>query len=148
MQTPVNFDSDSSSLFAIEFEEKRDEKNSAWGTEYINFKNDYAAGAEHITTHLIYINRRQYIGEFKRVQPFIGGGVGIGVIDSNLTDRVRAVFGSHYQLMAGFKFQFEKVTALIEYKKLIDIDLQTSRTNYDRPIISGEGLFLGIGMSF
>ena len=121
VQTPVNFDPDSTSFFAIDFEWKRDGKNSALGTEFIKFKNDYAAATDDMTSYLLFLNRKQYIGKFKRVQPFVGGGIGMGVIDSKLSDRVTLVLGSHYQLMAGFKFQFDKVNALIEYKKLIDI---------------------------
>lgn len=148
IQAPVNFDPDSTSFHAIEFEGKRIGKNSTWGAEFIKFKNDYAAATDHMTTYLLFINRKQYIGKFKRVQPFIGAGIGLGVIDSKLSDRVTIQFYSHYQFMAGFKFQFDKVNALIEYKKLIDIgDLNTS-AKYNRPVISAEGLFFGIGMSF
>lgn len=150
IQTPVNFNPDSTSFFAIEFEEKREAKNGTWVTEYINFQNDYAAGAENITTHLIFINRRQYIGKFKRVQPFIGAGIGVGIMDSKLfeKDEVMFVFGSHYQITAGFKFQFENVNALIEYKKIIDVGLHNLSAKEKGPVISGEGLFFGLGISF
>lgn len=148
--TPVNFDPDSREFFAIEFEEGRDEKNRAWGTEFINFKNDYAAGTEKITTSLIFINVREYIGHAKRIQPFWGAGVGIGLIDSKLNDRHELILGSNYQLMAGFKFQFKNFIALVEYKNIVDLNLPSGETSTadDRPLISGEGVFAGVGIVF
>ncbi|MCW9032322.1 MAG: porin family protein [Gammaproteobacteria bacterium] len=139
--TTVTFDDSSDSVFSIEYESAFG-KNFSWGVDVLNYSNDILAGssANDASSLLIMGTVRKYFDVSKHVQPYIGGGVGTSVVTI-----VGSGSGIAFQGMAGIKFPFDSISAILEYKFISS----EADDDYGASIdVSGSGIFAGIAINF
>ena len=142
-QLGATFDSSSSSVFAIEYEQKF-KKDMSWGVEFISYDNTYASGTGNSSSTHVFGNFKKYFDVSKNVQPYIGVGAGSSTVSlGGIGSGTGSGFG--FQAVAGIKFPFEKVSALVEYKMISAKPDDDFGTSVD---ISGNGIFAGIGFNF
>lgn len=142
-QLGVTFDDSSSSVFAIEYE-RNFKKDMSWGVEYINYDNTYSSGTGTASSSHIFGNFRKYFEVAKNVKPYIGAGAGISTVSlGGIGTGTGSDIG--FQFMAGVKFPFENISAVVEYKIISASPDDDFGTSVD---ISGNGIFAGIGFNF
>ena len=140
----VTFDDSSSSVFSVEYEKQRS-NNMSWGIEVASYTNDIiastpATSSSDASTLLIMANARKYFDASKSVKPYIGGGIGLTVVTISGSGS-----GLAFQGMAGLKFPFDNISALIEYKYVSS----EAEDDYGTPVdTSGSGIFAGIAINF
>jgi len=139
--TTVTFDDSSSSVFSVEYE-RGFGKDLSWGVEVLSYSNDIIAGssASDASTAIVMGTVRKYFDVSKHVQPYIGAGAGVSVV---------TIFGSGsglaFQGMAGVKFPFDSISAILEYKF---VSSEPEDDFGDSVDISGSGIFAGIAINF
>ena len=138
--TTVTFDDSSSSVFSVEYE-KQLKKDQSWGFEVASYTNDIIAGATgDASTLLMMGNIRKYFDVSKSVKPYVGGGIGLNVVTINGSGS-----GIAFQGMAGLKFPFDSISAIVEYKYVSSEADDDFGATVDT---SGSGIFAGIALNF
>lgn len=136
------FDESSSSVFSVEYE-RRFGKDLSWGVETTSYSNDIISGAsfsDKLDTLLVMGTVRKYFKVSKYVQPFIGAGAGVSVATIEGSGS-----GIGFQGMAGIKFPFDSISAILEYKFISSEAEDDFGSTVD---VSGSGVFAGIGFNF
>ncbi|GMR16397.1 MAG: hypothetical protein BMS9Abin31_0730 [Gammaproteobacteria bacterium] len=139
--TTVTFDDSSSSVFSVEYE-KNFGKDLSWGVETISYSNDIIAGssANDASTLIVMATVRKYFDVSKHVQPYIGGGAGVSVVTISGSGS-----GTAFQGMAGVKFPFDSISAILEYKFISSEADDDFGATID---VSGSGIFAGLAFNF
>ena len=133
------FDDSSSSVFSVEYE-RGFGKDLSWGVEYLTYSNDIVASSYDADTGIVMGTIRKYFDVSKHVQPYIGGGAGFSVVTIGGTGS-----GMAFQGMAGVKFPFNGISAILEYKFLSS----EADDDYGYSVdVSGSGIFAGIAINF
>ena len=135
----VTFDDSSSSVFSVEYE-RGFGKNLSWGVEFLSYSNDIIANSYDADTVIVMGTIRKYFDVSKHVQPYIGGGAGVSVVTI-----VGSGSGTAFQGMAGIKFPFDSISAILEYKFISSEAEDEVGVTVD---VSGSGIFAGIGFNF
>lgn len=140
--TTVTFDDSSSSVFSVEYE-RGFGMDLSWGVELVDYSNNILAGstANNASTTIVMGTVRKYFGVSKYVQPYIGAGAGVSTV------RIRGTrSGLAFQGMAGMKFPFNSISAILEYKF---ISSEADDDDYGATVdVSGSGIFAGIAINF
>ncbi len=141
------FRDSSQSVFAFEYE-KSFKKNLYWGVELINYSTfiDSLNGSPilanvTVDTLLFMGNVKKYFDVSKSVKPYIGGGVGLTTIELSSGG---SGSGFAIQAVAGVKFPFDNISAIVEYK-LVSAEADNAGDTFD---VSGAGLYAGIAFNF
>jgi opacity protein-like surface antigen len=93
----------------------------------------------------VFVNARKYFRGGRRIQPFIGAGLGAATADISGPTITGDTFGLAYQLMAGVEFRVARVGLQVEAKH---ISAETEDENNEKIDVSGSGIFLGVGLHF
>lgn len=140
----MTFDDSASTVFSIEYE-RQFGKDVSWGVELVDYSNDILASspstiANDANTTIVMGTVRKYFDVSINVQPYIGGGAGVSVV---------TVYGSGsglaFQGMAGVKFPFDSISAILEYKFISSEAEDDIGASID---VSGSGIFAGIAINF
>lgn len=138
---PFVFEESSSSVFSLEYE-KQVRNNISWGVEVVSYSNAPVSGTlADADTVLVMGNARKYFDISERIKPFVGGGIGLTTINLDFV----TVSGLSYQVMAGIKFPFKKISAILEYKLVSSEAEDSVGETIDT---SGSGIFAGIAFNF
>lgn len=137
--TTVTFDDSSSSVFSVEYE-RGFGKDLFWGVEFLSYSNDIVANFNDADTVIVMGTVRKYFDVSKHVQPYIGGGAGVSVVTI-----VGTGSGIAFQGMAGVKFPFNSVSAILEYKFISSEAEDDFGATID---VTGSGIFAGIAINF
>ena len=141
--TPVTFNTSSSTVYAVEYERKL-RNNLSFGGELISYKNTFAPENSKANTTHIFANFKKYFDVTTHVHPFIGVGAGASTV--RLTGGFSGSAGGFgIQFVAGVKFPFEEVSAVVEYKVISAEPADILGSTVD---LSGDGLFAGIAINF
>lgn len=141
--TPVTFNTSSSTVYAIEYERKL-RNNLSFGGELISYKNTFVPGNSKANVTHVFANFKKYFDVTTYVHPFIGVGAGASTVSlSGGFGGTADGFG--VQFMAGIKFPFEDVSAVVEYKVISADPSDDFGSSVD---LSGDGLFAGIAINF
>ena len=135
----VTFDDSSSSVFSVEYE-RGFGKDLSWGVEFLNYSNDIIANFNDADTIIFMGTVRKYFDVSKHVQPYIGGGAGVSVVTI-----IGSGSGIAFQGMAGIKFPFNSISAILEYKFISSEADDDFGATVD---VSGSGIFAGIAFNF
>ena len=141
--SPVTFDTDSSSVFSLEYE-RQFGNDVSWGGELISYSNTYSSGAGKADSTHVLFNIKKYIVVSANVKPFFGVGLGgssvtLGGIGTGSGG------GLGFQAMAGIKFPLDAISLILEYKFISAKPDDVVGTSVD---ISGGGFFAGIALNF
>lgn len=139
--TTVTFDDSSDSVFSIEYEREFG-KDLSWGVDVLSYSNDIIAGssANDASTLIVMGTVRKFFDVSKHVQPYIGGGAGVSVVTI-----VGSGSGIAFQGMAGVKFPFNGISAIVEYKFVSSEADDDFGASID---VSGSGIFAGVAFNF
>ena len=141
--TPVTFNTSSSTVYAIEYELKL-RNNLSFGGELISYKNTFVPGNSKTNATHIFANFKKYFDVATHVHPFFGVGAGASTV--SLSGGFFGTGGDFgVQFMAGIKFPFEDVSAVVEYKVISAEPSDDFGSTVD---LSGDGLFAGIAINF
>ena len=125
---------------ALPIYERRFGKDLSWGVEYLTYSNDIIADSDDADTAIVMGTIRKYFDVSKHVQPYIGAGAGVSVV---------TIFGSAagiaFQGMAGVKFPFNGISAILEYKFISSEAEDAYGATVD---VSGSGIFAGVAFNF
>lgn len=137
----VTFDDSSSPVFTVEYEREFG-KDLSWGVELTSYSNDILAGssANDASTLLVMGTVRKYFDVSKVVKPYIGAGAGVSVVTISGSGS-----GIGFQGMAGVKFPFDSISAIVEYKFISSEADDDIGATID---VSGSGIFAGIAFNF
>lgn len=135
----VTFDDSSSSVFSVEYE-RGFGKDLSWGVELLSYSNDILASSNDADTVIVMGTIRKYFDVSKHVQPYIGGGAGVSVVTI-----IGSGSGIAFQGMAGIKFPFDRISAILEYKFISSEADDDFGATVD---VSGSGIFAGIAFNF
>jgi opacity protein-like surface antigen len=149
---PITLEEDSSGALAVEYE-WRAETGFAFGGELVLYNNSYttAGGSGDADSGVATFNVKNYFNATESFKPFIGGGIGFGVVSLTGT-------GNHYQgdaaglalqLMVGAEFRVSKPIGLYAEYKYISSETEDFEGNSNAKFdISGSGLFVGVSVHF
>ncbi|MCW8901021.1 MAG: porin family protein [Gammaproteobacteria bacterium] len=144
IETAVLFDENSTSEFAIEYEIKL-RNNLTFGGELIRYKNTFDTGSNNATGTHFFANFKKYFDVATHVQPFIGVGAGASTVRLSGSSSSGTAGDFGLQFMAGIKFPFEDISAVIEYKVISAEPSDDVGSSVD---LSGDGLFAGLAINF
>jgi len=121
----------------------------AIGGEVIGYSTEFtSAGASDkhdVDVMNVFVNARKYFRSGRRIQPFIGAGLGAATADISGPTIAGDTFGLAYQLTAGVEFRVARVGLQAEVKH---IGAETEDENNEKIDVSGTGAFLGVGLHF
>lgn len=140
----VTFDDSAKSVFSIEYEQEFGQ-GLTWGVDLTSYTNDITAStpstsANDMSSVVISGTVRKYFDAGKYVKPYIGGGMGVSAVTI-----VGSGSGLAFQGMAGIKFPFDSISAVIEYKVISSDPEDDVGASVD---ISSSGVFAGIAINF
>ena len=142
--SPVTFDTTSKSVYAVEYEQKL-RNNLSFGGELISYKNSFNSGFDQANATHIFANFKKYFDVAPHVQPFIGVGAGGSTVSLSGATSSGTAGGFGIQFMAGVKFPFEGISAVVEYKVISADPADLAGSTVD---LSGDGLFAGLAIHF
>ncbi len=93
----------------------------------------------------IFFNAKKYFRTDRRIQPFIGAGLGGAQADVSGPSISGDVSGVAFQVMAGVEFRIKRVGLQVEVKH-ISADIEDD--NNEKFDVSGTGIFLGVRVHF
>jgi opacity protein-like surface antigen len=144
---PLQFDTTSSSVFAIEGEWFV-RPDISFGLEYVSFSNDYTTtgtppnGSTDARAFLV--NAKRYFLPGSAWQPYVGAG--LGVASASLSGPITGTTsGFALQLVGGLQWRQDRFALRAEYKYL---KAETEDDNSQKVDMSGGGPFLAIGFFF
>jgi len=106
----------------------------------ITYSNDIVAISNDADTAIVMGTLRKYFDVSKYIQPYIGAGAGVSVVTIDGTGA-----GIAFQGMAGVKFPFNGISAILEYKFLSSEADDGFGSTVD---VSGSGIFAGVAFNF
>lgn len=136
----VTIDESASSVYALEYEATLSE-SVTWGVEVITYSNDITSGSSaNLDSVHAMVNVRKYFDATTHVKPYVGAGFG-----ANVVTIIGSGSGFSFQGLAGIKFPFDKIAAVLEYKVISAEAEDQLGATVD---VSGNGIFAGIAFSF
>lgn len=143
----LTFDDSASGVFGIEGQ-YRLRPDVTLGGELLRYKNDWKSSigtsGDADTTALMF-NIKKYFNTSKKVQPYIGGGIGFASTDLNGPGGTGTGDGLALQAMGGVELRFKKVGFYSELKWLGAKPEDEAGEKID---VSGVGLFAGVAIHF
>ncbi len=119
------------------------------GGEVISYSTEFTTSglsAKHDVDVLeIFVNAKKYFRTDRRIQPFIGAGIGGARTDVSGPTISGAASGVAFQVMAGVEFRVKRVGLQAEVKH---ISADTEDDNSEKIDVSGTGIFLGVRLYF
>lgn len=141
---PVTFDTTSSTVYAVEYEHKL-RNNLTFGGELISYKNTFNSGDDQANATHVFANFKKYFDVSPHVYPFIGVGAGASTVRLSGLNSSGTAGGFGIQFVAGIKFPFQDISAVVEYKVISADPADLVGSTVD---LSGDGLFAGIAINF
>lgn len=144
---PLQFDTTSSSVFAIEGEWFV-RPDISFGLEYVSFSNDYTTtsippdGSTDARAFLV--NAKRYFLPASAWQPYVGAGLGVAAADLS-GPIIGTTSGFALQLVAGLQWRRDRFALRAEYKYL---KAETEDDSGQKVDMSGSGPFLAVGFFF
>ena len=140
----VTFNENSTSEYALEYEHKL-RNNITFGGELISYKNSFNSGSDSANATHVFANFKKYFDVAPHFNPFIGVGAGGSSVRLSGSSSSGTAGGFGIQFMGGIKFEFEDISAVVEYKVISaePADLVGSTVN-----LSGDGLYAGLAINF
>jgi opacity protein-like surface antigen len=143
----LSFDEDASSVFGIEGEWRLND-NVALGGEYFTYSNDWVSilgTSGEIDTGVLMFNVKRYFNTAKRIQPYIGAGIGFAALDFKGPGGRGTGSDLALQAMGGVAVRWQRIGLYTEVKWLSS---EPEDDVGDKIDVSGVGLFAGLSIHF
>ena len=142
----LTFDDTASGVLSIEGQ-YRMKPDLTLGGELLGYTNDWdsSIGSGDMDTGVLMFNIKKYFNTTKKVQPYIGGGVGFAATDLNGPGGTGTGSGLALQAMGGVELRFNKVGFYSELKWL---GAKPEDEDGEKINVSGVGLFAGAAIHF
>ena len=119
------------------------------GGELISYSTEFTSSGlsdkHDVDVLSLFFNAKKFFRSDRRIQPFIGAGLGAASTDVSGPTVKGDTSGVAFQVMAGVEFRFNRLGLQVEAKYL---SADTEDDDNEKIDVSGTGVFLGLGVHF